>query len=65
MPRHLELKVLMNLEFKGMFKMCSLVHSITSLYLSKFRLNLVSYYCTGSKGGNGHGSRYFKGWSKT
>ena len=61
MPTHLYLKFRMNLNFKGILKICSLVRSITFLYLSKFGLNLVSYYYTGIKGGNGHGSRYFKG----
>ena len=61
MPTHLYLKFLMNLKFKGIFKICSLVRSITFLYLSKFGLNLVSYYYTGIKGGNGNGSKYFKG----
>ena len=61
MPTHLYLKFLMNLKFKGIFKICSRVRSITFLYLSKFGLNLVSYYYTRIKGGNGHASKYFKG----
>ena len=61
MPTNLYLKFLMNLKFKGIFKICSLVRSITFLYLSNFGLNLVSYYYIGIKGGNGNGLKYFKG----